>query len=61
MRACVCACVCVCVRAYVRACEGVDSIGSGVFNAEAIGGLPQNETTFATVLKAQGYATMAIG
>ena len=40
---------------------GVDSVGGGVFNAEAIGGLPQNESTFATILKQQGYATMAIG
>ena len=40
---------------------GVDSVGGGVFMADAVGGLPQNETTFATVLKTQGYASMAIG
>eukprot|EP01084_Bolivina_argentea_P092225 165947_1 len=33
----------------------------GVFRQGAKGGLPTNETTFATVLKKAGYATMAIG
>ena len=33
----------------------------GVFNADAVGGLPANETSFASVLSAAGYSTMAIG
>ena len=33
----------------------------GVFNADSIGGLPQNETTIAEVLSEQGYATKAVG
>ena len=33
----------------------------GVFREGAVGGLPTNETTFATVLKKQGYRTKAIG
>ena len=36
-------------------------IGPGVFNAEANGGLPLNETTIAEALKPAGYKTMAIG
>ena len=36
-------------------------IGPGVFNAEAMGGLPLNETTLAEALKPAGYSTMAIG
>jgi arylsulfatase A len=36
-------------------------IGPGVFNAEAAGGLPLNETTMAEALKTAGYTTMAIG
>ncbi len=36
-------------------------IGPGVFDAEAKGGLPLNETTLAEALKPAGYATMAIG
>ena len=32
-----------------------------VFSAEAIGGLPLNETTFAELLKPAGYKTMMIG
>ncbi|EGD83674.1 hypothetical protein PTSG_04280 [Salpingoeca rosetta] len=34
---------------------------SQVFSAEAVGGLPLNETTIAEALLPQGYATMAIG
>lgn len=33
----------------------------GVFVADAIGGLPANETTMAAALKPAGYRTMAIG
>ena len=33
----------------------------GVFLADAVGGLPANETTMAEVLQKQGYRTMAIG
>merc|ERR1711971_535727 len=33
----------------------------GIFGNGAIGGLPTNETTFATVLKKQNYRTKAIG
>jgi len=33
----------------------------GVFNADAVGGLPTNETTIAKALKTAGYATKAIG
>eukprot|EP01052_Picozoa_sp_SAG31_P027978 SAG31_NODE_2664_length_5277_cov_461.678943_2_plen_174_part_00 len=33
----------------------------GVFNAEAVGGLPANETTMAEAVKEAGFATMAIG
>lgn len=32
-----------------------------VFSAEAVGGLPHNETTIAEALREMGYATMAIG
>ena len=34
---------------------------TGVFCAEAVGGLPQNETTMATALRKHGYRTKAIG
>eukprot|EP00039_Didymoeca_costata_P029103 m.23283 g.23283 ORF g.23283 m.23283 type:complete len:635 (-) comp7484_c0_seq1:228-2132(-) len=40
---------------------GVDSEGSGVFTAEAIGGLPLNETTYAELLKPAGYRTAMLG
>jgi len=33
----------------------------GVFPNDAVGGLPQNETTFAKILKTKGYASLAIG
>ena len=33
----------------------------GVFNADAVGGLPQNETTIAEALKSAGYSTHAVG
>ena len=33
----------------------------GVFNADAIGGLPKNETTIAAALKHAGYASKAVG
>ena len=34
---------------------------NGVFTSEAVGGIPDNETTFAEALSASGYATYAIG
>lgn len=34
---------------------------NGVFTAEAVGGLPLNETTTADALRAHGYATAAVG
>lgn len=40
---------------------GVPSVGRLVLTAEAVGGLPLNETTFAEVLKASGYRTAMIG
>lgn len=40
---------------------GVDSVGSGVFTAAAIGGLPRNETTFAELLGPAGFATAMLG
>jgi arylsulfatase A-like enzyme len=33
----------------------------GVFGNAPIGGLPTNETTFATAVKAAGYVTAAVG
>ena len=33
----------------------------GVLNSDAVGGLPENETTIAEALRAVGYATKAIG
>lgn len=41
-------------------CAG-DSWMGGVFKNDALGGLPANETTFADVLGAEGYASLAIG
>lgn len=40
---------------------GVPSVGRLVLTAEAVGGLPLNETTFAEVLKADGYRTAMLG
>lgn len=40
---------------------GIDSVGRLVLTAEAVGGLPVNETTFAEVLRPQGYRTGMIG
>ena len=37
------------------------SWAGGVFNADAKGGLPTNETTMATALKNVGYKTAAAG
>jgi hypothetical protein len=34
---------------------------AGVFVADAVGGLPKNETTMAAALKMVGYRSMAIG
>ena len=39
-------------------CAGDSPLG-GVFNADAVGGLPTNETTFADLLLAHGYRTAA--
>ena len=33
----------------------------GVFNADAVGGLPKNETTIAAALAQAGYASKAVG
>ena len=41
-------------------CAGSSPLG-GVFGADAVGGLPLNETTFADILTTQGYYTAAIG
>ncbi len=41
-------------------CAGASWQG-GVFNSDAAGGLPTNETTVADELKKAGYATQAIG
>jgi arylsulfatase A len=40
---------------------GVPSVGRLVLTAEAVGGLPLNETTFAEALLADGYRTAMIG
>ena len=41
-------------------CTGASWQG-GVFNSDAAGGLPTNETTLANELKKAGYAPQAIG
>ena len=41
-------------------CAGTTPLG-GVFPADAIGGLPHNETTLAEMLKQAGYVTAAFG
>ena len=41
-------------------CAGKEWYG-GVFSNMPVGGLPQNETTFASILKEQGYRTKMIG
>jgi arylsulfatase A len=41
-------------------CAGASWTG-GVFNSDAAGGLPTNETTIADELRKAGYATQAIG
>eukprot|EP00927_Polykrikos_kofoidii_P079894 TRINITY_DN76730_c0_g1_i1.p1 TRINITY_DN76730_c0_g1~~TRINITY_DN76730_c0_g1_i1.p1 ORF type:complete len:559 (-),score=67.51 TRINITY_DN76730_c0_g1_i1:47-1723(-) len=41
-------------------CAGSTWVG-GVFSNDAIGGLPENETTFADILGKQGYSSLAIG
>ncbi|XP_065832567.1 arylsulfatase A-like isoform X1 [Oscarella lobularis] len=41
-------------------CAGIKPTG-GVFQETAVGGLPLNETTFAELLKKDGYATAAVG
>lgn len=40
---------------------GIDSVGHSVLTAEAVGGLPLNETTFAEALNADGYRTGMLG
>lgn len=40
---------------------GIDSVAYGVLSAEAVGGLPLNETTFAEHLSEAGYATGMVG
>eukprot|EP00469_Lotharella_globosa_P003700 CAMPEP_0167795494 /NCGR_PEP_ID=MMETSP0111_2-20121227/14475_1 /TAXON_ID=91324 /ORGANISM="Lotharella globosa, Strain CCCM811" /LENGTH=513 /DNA_ID=CAMNT_0007689185 /DNA_START=89 /DNA_END=1630 /DNA_ORIENTATION=- len=46
---------------YAPDAPGPSSGGNMVFTAESVGGLPLNETTTAEALKAEGYATLAIG
>lgn len=41
-------------------CAG-NSWTGGVFSNDAVGGLPENEITFADILGSQGYASLAIG
>eukprot|EP01060_Flectonema_neradi_P029408 TRINITY_DN4064_c0_g1_i1.p1 TRINITY_DN4064_c0_g1~~TRINITY_DN4064_c0_g1_i1.p1 ORF type:complete len:563 (+),score=117.04 TRINITY_DN4064_c0_g1_i1:38-1690(+) len=41
-------------------CAGTTPLG-GVFRADAVGGLPLNETTFADILSTKGYYTAAVG
>ena len=41
-------------------CAGARWTG-GVFNSDAVGGMPLNETTIAQSLKTAGYATKAVG
>eukprot|EP01064_Diplonema_japonicum_P006686 TRINITY_DN14529_c0_g1_i1.p1 TRINITY_DN14529_c0_g1~~TRINITY_DN14529_c0_g1_i1.p1 ORF type:complete len:560 (+),score=144.72 TRINITY_DN14529_c0_g1_i1:84-1682(+) len=41
-------------------CAGTGPLG-GVFRADAVGGLPTNETTFANLLGPAGYRSLAIG
>jgi arylsulfatase A len=48
-------------RIPVRIGLAGDAWTGGVFNADAVGGLPDNETTIAEVLRDNGYATKAIG
>lgn len=40
---------------------GIDSVKGGVLTADAVGGLPTKEITFADALGAQGYATAMLG
>jgi len=48
-------------RLPIRSGTGGRDWTGGVFMSTAQGGLPENETTFAQVLRDQGYATLAVG
>eukprot|EP00943_MAST-04B_sp_MAST-4B-sp1_P004964 g4964.t1 len=48
-------------RLPIRTGTAGDAWYGGVFNADAVGGLPTNETTIAKALKTANYATKAIG
>eukprot|EP00051_Salpingoeca_urceolata_P005718 m.76364 g.76364 ORF g.76364 m.76364 type:complete len:685 (+) comp14509_c0_seq1:50-2104(+) len=48
-------------KQYAPNAPGPDAGVNLVLSAEAIGGLPLNETTFSELLKPAGYATMMIG
>mmetsp|Transcript_105019 Transcript_105019/g.203382 ORF Transcript_105019/g.203382 Transcript_105019/m.203382 type:complete len:594 (-) Transcript_105019:78-1859(-) len=48
-------------RLPVRSGTAGSSWVGGVFRSTAVGGLPENETTFASLLKGVGYRTLAVG
>ncbi len=48
-------------RLPVRVGTAGASWTGGVFNSDSVGGLPENETTVADLLRAQGYRTKAVG
>ena len=50
-----------CLTGRLPSRTGIDSVGHTVLTAEAVGGLPLNETTFAEALKATGYRTAMFG
>ncbi|EDQ92898.1 uncharacterized protein MONBRDRAFT_13963, partial [Monosiga brevicollis MX1] len=49
------------VRSGIGIAPGVRALSSSIYPAQAVGGLPLNETTMAEALKEAGYATAAIG
>lgn len=48
-------------RLPIRSGTAGGSWTGGVFGSSAVGGLPQNETTFAEALGKAGYATGIVG